>query len=247
MALFFECMRSCTQNVLDTADIVRDRDFSPTEKRYYGIFNSTVVSTSTGSPLNRKGSYFHRLIASMAGATGASGPLTFSAAKTLPPLSTCIRSTSTPAICWMSGGYTGSTRCTRRDCIDSGTTRTVTGRDKQLGTPPCNACRIAGGSPFFSGNFTSTIISRGSGKLYTIRCLYFRAFAALMAGARRASGPLITFASRTAPVPLSFNDNKTVRFSNSRCSSVSVVAWLHCANAAWPRQARREIGRQTLL
>ena len=29
MALFSECMESCTQIVLDTADIVRDGDFSP--------------------------------------------------------------------------------------------------------------------------------------------------------------------------------------------------------------------------
>ncbi len=28
MALFSECMPSCAQNVLDTADIVRDGDFS---------------------------------------------------------------------------------------------------------------------------------------------------------------------------------------------------------------------------
>jgi hypothetical protein len=30
MALYSECMRSCAQIVLDTADIVRDRDFSST-------------------------------------------------------------------------------------------------------------------------------------------------------------------------------------------------------------------------
>jgi hypothetical protein len=30
MALFFECMPSCARKVLDTADIVRDGDFSPT-------------------------------------------------------------------------------------------------------------------------------------------------------------------------------------------------------------------------
>ncbi len=29
MALFSECMQSCAQRVLDTADIVRDRDISP--------------------------------------------------------------------------------------------------------------------------------------------------------------------------------------------------------------------------
>ena len=29
MALFSECMLSCAQIVLDTADIVRDGDFSP--------------------------------------------------------------------------------------------------------------------------------------------------------------------------------------------------------------------------
>ena len=28
MALFYECIHKCAQNVLDTADIVRDRDFS---------------------------------------------------------------------------------------------------------------------------------------------------------------------------------------------------------------------------
>jgi hypothetical protein len=28
MALFYECMPKCTQNVLDTADIVRDGDVS---------------------------------------------------------------------------------------------------------------------------------------------------------------------------------------------------------------------------
>ncbi len=30
MALFFECMPSCAQTVLDSADIVRDRDFTST-------------------------------------------------------------------------------------------------------------------------------------------------------------------------------------------------------------------------
>ena len=30
MALFFECVLQCAQNVLDAADIVRDGDFSPT-------------------------------------------------------------------------------------------------------------------------------------------------------------------------------------------------------------------------
>src|SRR5580693_7985691 len=30
MALFFECMPQCAQKVFDTADIVRDRDLSPT-------------------------------------------------------------------------------------------------------------------------------------------------------------------------------------------------------------------------
>jgi hypothetical protein len=30
MALFNECMQSCAHIVLDTADIVRDGDFSPT-------------------------------------------------------------------------------------------------------------------------------------------------------------------------------------------------------------------------
>ena len=30
MALFSECMLSCARKVLDTADIVRDGDFSPT-------------------------------------------------------------------------------------------------------------------------------------------------------------------------------------------------------------------------
>ncbi len=29
MALFYECMQKCAQKVLDTADIVRDGDFSP--------------------------------------------------------------------------------------------------------------------------------------------------------------------------------------------------------------------------
>ena len=29
MALFYECMQKCAQNVLDTADIVRDGDVSP--------------------------------------------------------------------------------------------------------------------------------------------------------------------------------------------------------------------------
>ena len=29
MALFHECIQKCARNVLDTADIVRDRDFSP--------------------------------------------------------------------------------------------------------------------------------------------------------------------------------------------------------------------------
>jgi hypothetical protein len=29
MALFFECMVQCAQKALDTADIVRDGDFSP--------------------------------------------------------------------------------------------------------------------------------------------------------------------------------------------------------------------------
>jgi hypothetical protein len=29
MALFYECMQKCAQNVLDTADIVREGDFSP--------------------------------------------------------------------------------------------------------------------------------------------------------------------------------------------------------------------------
>jgi hypothetical protein len=32
MALFNECMPQCAQKVFDTADIVRDRDFSPTIK-----------------------------------------------------------------------------------------------------------------------------------------------------------------------------------------------------------------------
>ena len=31
MALFNECMQSCAHIVLDTADIVRDGDFSPLE------------------------------------------------------------------------------------------------------------------------------------------------------------------------------------------------------------------------
>jgi len=31
MALFFECMQSCAQIVLDSADIVRDRDVTPTQ------------------------------------------------------------------------------------------------------------------------------------------------------------------------------------------------------------------------
>jgi len=31
MALFLECMPSCAQIVLDTADIVRDRDLSTTD------------------------------------------------------------------------------------------------------------------------------------------------------------------------------------------------------------------------
>ena len=31
MALFNECMQSCAHIVLDTADIVRDGDFSPTD------------------------------------------------------------------------------------------------------------------------------------------------------------------------------------------------------------------------
>ena len=32
MALFNECMQSCAHIVLDTADIVRDGDFSPTTR-----------------------------------------------------------------------------------------------------------------------------------------------------------------------------------------------------------------------
>jgi hypothetical protein len=44
MALFFECMRSCAQIVLDTADIVRDRDFSPIISRMGSIFNLTYLS-----------------------------------------------------------------------------------------------------------------------------------------------------------------------------------------------------------
>jgi hypothetical protein len=31
MALFYECMLQCAQKALDTADIVRDGDFSPIE------------------------------------------------------------------------------------------------------------------------------------------------------------------------------------------------------------------------
>ena len=31
MALFSECMQSCARKVLDTADIVRDRDITPTD------------------------------------------------------------------------------------------------------------------------------------------------------------------------------------------------------------------------
>jgi hypothetical protein len=33
MALFNECMQSCAHIVLDTADIVRDGDFTPTTNR----------------------------------------------------------------------------------------------------------------------------------------------------------------------------------------------------------------------
>jgi len=33
MALFSECMQGCARKVLDTADIVRDGDFSPTISR----------------------------------------------------------------------------------------------------------------------------------------------------------------------------------------------------------------------
>ena len=33
MALFPECIQSMLKNVLDTADIVRERDLSPTDQR----------------------------------------------------------------------------------------------------------------------------------------------------------------------------------------------------------------------
>jgi hypothetical protein len=34
MALFYECMQSCTQNMLDTADIVRDGDVTTIDKGF---------------------------------------------------------------------------------------------------------------------------------------------------------------------------------------------------------------------
>jgi len=40
MALFFECMPSCPRKTLDTADIVRDGDFSPVievASRFYDL------------------------------------------------------------------------------------------------------------------------------------------------------------------------------------------------------------------
>ena len=40
---FYECMQECAQNLVDTADIVRDGDISPRE-RYYGSVRSPGVS-----------------------------------------------------------------------------------------------------------------------------------------------------------------------------------------------------------
>ncbi len=43
MALFNECMQSCARKVLDTADIVRDGDLSPTETaRLVQVLSATL-------------------------------------------------------------------------------------------------------------------------------------------------------------------------------------------------------------
>ena len=34
MALFYECMQQCARKALDSADIVRDGDLSPTENKF---------------------------------------------------------------------------------------------------------------------------------------------------------------------------------------------------------------------
>jgi hypothetical protein len=51
MALFPECMQSCAHIVLDTADIVRDGDFSPTinQIELRGLYQSKSMTRRFGS------------------------------------------------------------------------------------------------------------------------------------------------------------------------------------------------------
>jgi len=61
MALFFECIRSCTQNVLDTADIVRDRDVMSIEI-WFGAqhFNGNGRRMARSSNLERPAPLLNR-------------------------------------------------------------------------------------------------------------------------------------------------------------------------------------------
>jgi hypothetical protein len=52
MALFSECMQECARKVLDTADIVRDGDFSPLETTPLAVGPRITSGLPTTRPLS---------------------------------------------------------------------------------------------------------------------------------------------------------------------------------------------------
>ncbi|MGB8063571.1 MAG: hypothetical protein WCF26_16880, partial [Candidatus Sulfotelmatobacter sp.] len=51
MAFFHECTQWCARIVLDSADIVRDRDFSPTDRLEIGVCMTAAILVESHSTI----------------------------------------------------------------------------------------------------------------------------------------------------------------------------------------------------